>query len=43
MYCYLLDGFDFAEKYINELKKKDIKIGAITNNNKFENCIDTHE
>lgn len=27
---------EFAEKYINELKKKDIKIGAITNHNKFD-------
>ncbi len=27
---------EFAEKYVNELKKKDIKIGAITNHNKFE-------
>jgi len=27
---------EFAEKYINELKKKDINIGAITNHNKFD-------
>lgn len=33
----ILDDNEFAEKYINELKKKDIKIGAITNHNKFEN------
>lgn len=27
---------EFAEKYVNELKKKGIKIGAITNHNKFD-------
>ncbi|VVB91083.1 Uncharacterised protein [uncultured archaeon] len=27
---------DFVEKYLNELKKKDIKIGAITNHNRFD-------
>lgn len=30
------DDQAFAEKYVLELKKKDIKIGAITNHNKFE-------
>lgn len=31
------DARDFAEIYVSELKKKDIKIGAITNHNKFDN------
>lgn len=34
--CDISDDTDFAEKYVNELKKKDIKIGAITNHNKFK-------
>ncbi len=32
----IIDGMEFAEKYVNELKKKSIKIGAITNHNKFD-------
>ena len=31
------DDTEFAEIYVSELKKKDIKIGAITNHNKFDN------
>jgi len=27
---------EYTEKYVNELKKKEIKIGAITNHNKFD-------
>ncbi len=27
---------EFADKFVDELKKKDIKIGAITNHNKFD-------
>lgn len=27
---------EYAEKYVNELKRNDIKIGAITNHNKFD-------
>ena len=34
--CAILDDTNFAEKYVNELKEKGIKIGAITNHNKFE-------
>jgi ABC-type Mn2+/Zn2+ transport system ATPase subunit len=34
--CTILDDVNFAEQYVNELKKKGIKIGAITNHNKFE-------
>ena len=34
--CAISDDTDFAEKYVNELKEKGIKIGAITNHNKFE-------
>ncbi len=34
--CAISDDNDFAEKYVNELKEKGIKIGAITNHNKFE-------
>jgi len=30
------DDTEFAEIYVSELKKKDIKIGAITNHNKFD-------
>ena len=33
----ILDNTEFAEKYVNELKKNSIKIGAITNHNKFDN------
>jgi chromosome segregation protein len=32
----IINDNEFAEKYVNELKKKDIKIGAITNHNKFD-------
>jgi PHP domain. len=31
------DDTEFAEIYVSELKKKDIKIGVITNHNKFDN------
>jgi len=31
------DDTEFAEIYVSELKKKDIKIGAVTNHNKFDN------
>ncbi|AKB30589.1 hypothetical protein MSSIT_3870 [Methanosarcina siciliae T4/M] len=31
----IIDEQEFVEKYIHELKKKDIKLGAITNHNKF--------
>jgi ABC-type Mn2+/Zn2+ transport system ATPase subunit len=34
--CAISDETNFAEKYVNELKEKGIKIGAITNHNKFE-------
>ena len=32
----IINDNKFAEKCVNELKKKDIKIGAITNHNKFD-------
>jgi len=34
--CAIFDETDFVEKYVHELKEKGIKIGAITNHNKFE-------
>ena len=33
---YLGDGNSFVTDYISELESKDIKIGVITNHNKFD-------